>query len=98
MLTGKSFSEALILTSTNPHYDKRLLMKITSSEHVVYLNCSECQNKKQFVYTTCSELAIFMYYTCKSMHTLLKYCGLVDTRIRASNQDLLVSQILLKNG
>ena len=36
-------------------------MKITSSEHVVYINCSECQtkNQKQFVYTTCSELVIF---------------------------------------
>ena len=42
--TGKSFSEALILASTNPQYDKRLLielrvhwyMKTTSSEHVVY--------------------------------------------------------------
>ena len=39
--TGKSFSEALILVSTNPQYDKRLLielrvqyMKIPSSEHV----------------------------------------------------------------
>ena len=38
--TGKSFSEALILTSTNPQYDKRLFielrvqyMKIASSEH-----------------------------------------------------------------
>ena len=47
-VTGKSFSEALILASTNPHYDKRLFiespvqcMKITSSEHVVYINCSE---------------------------------------------------------
>ena len=66
--TGKSFSEALILASTNLQYDKRLFielriqnMKITSSEHVVYINCSECQNKKQFVYTTCSELPIFMY-------------------------------------
>ena len=42
--SGKSFSEA-ILTSTNPHYDKRLsiespvqYMKIPSSEHVVYIN------------------------------------------------------------
>jgi hypothetical protein len=28
----------------------------TSAEHVVYQNCSECQNKQkqQFVYTTCS--------------------------------------------
>ena len=44
--TGKSFSEALILGSTNPQYDKRLFidlsvqyMKTTSSEHVVYTNC-----------------------------------------------------------
>ena len=69
-VTGKSFSEELILASTNPQYDKRLFielevqyMKILSSEHAVYINCSESQNKnkKQFVYTICSELAIFMY-------------------------------------
>ena len=66
--TGKSFSEALILASTNPQYDKRLFielqvqyMKIASSEHGVYINCSECKNKKQFMYTTCSELVIFKY-------------------------------------
>ena len=41
-LTGKSFSEAFILASTNPQYDKRLIielqvqyMKIASSEHVL---------------------------------------------------------------
>ena len=52
--TGKSFSEALILASTNPKYDKRLFMdlrvqymKTTSSVHVVYINCSECQNKNK---------------------------------------------------
>ena len=55
------WSEAFILASTNPQYDDRLFielrvhfMKIPSLEHVVYINCSECQNKKQFVYTTCS--------------------------------------------
>ena len=39
-LTGKTFSEAFILASTNPQYDKKLFielqvqyMKITSSEH-----------------------------------------------------------------
>ena len=44
--TGKSFSEALILASTNPQYDERLFidlpvqyMKTTSLEHVVYINC-----------------------------------------------------------
>jgi hypothetical protein len=53
-VTGKSFSEALILASTNPQYDKRLFielqvqnMKIASSEHVVYINCSEFQNKNK---------------------------------------------------
>ena len=60
------------LASTNPQYEDRLFielpieyMKIPSSEHDVYINCSECQNekKKQFVYTTCSELGIFMYST-----------------------------------
>ena len=46
LYTGKSFSEALILASTNPQYDKRLFialpvqcMKTTSSEHVVHINC-----------------------------------------------------------
>ena len=52
--TGKSFSEALNLASTNPQYDKGLFielrvqyMKTTSSVHVVYINCSECQNKNK---------------------------------------------------
>ena len=51
--TGKSFSEALIFASTNPQYDKILFielqvqcLKIPNSEHIVYINCSECQNKK----------------------------------------------------
>ena len=42
--TGKFFSEALIVGSTNPKYDKRLFidlpvqqMKTTSSEHVMYM-------------------------------------------------------------
>ena len=67
--TGRSFSEALILVSTNQQYDKRLFidlpvqyMQTTRSEHVVYINCFECHNnKKKFMYTTCSELAVFMY-------------------------------------
>ena len=62
--TCKSLSEALILGSTNPQYDKRLFIDLpvhenyklrTWGEHVC-INCSECQNKnkKQFVCTTCS--------------------------------------------
>ena len=45
--TGKSFSEALILGSTNPQYDKRLFndlpvqyMKTTSSEHEENMLCA----------------------------------------------------------
>ena len=55
--TGKYLSEALILALTNPQYDKRLFielrvqyMKTTSSEHVVYINCSECKkNNKETI-------------------------------------------------
>ena len=44
-------------------------------EHVAQINCSECQNKNQFVYLhnmfwACSELAIFMYWTANSMNNL----------------------------
>ena len=49
---GTVQSEAFILTSTNPQYDKRLFidlpvqyMKTTSSEHVVNINCQN-KNKK----------------------------------------------------
>ena len=45
--TGKSFSEAFILTLTNPQYDKRLFI--------------ESPVQEQFMYTTCSELGILMY-------------------------------------
>ena len=45
--TGKSLSEALILGSTNPQYDKRLFidlpvqyMKTTSSEHGENMLCA----------------------------------------------------------
>ena len=40
------------------------------------------------MYTTCSELVVFMYRTGKSMSNLLSYFGLVDARISASEKDL----------
>ena len=55
--TGKSFSEALILPTTNPQYDKRLFielpvqyMKIPSSEHVENMLCT------QIVFCFCSDI------------------------------------------
>ena len=59
VITGKSLSEAFILTSTNPQYEKRLFidlpvqyMKTTSSEHgenmlcaqIVFCFCFDIQN------------------------------------------------------
>ena len=34
------------------------------------------------MFSTCSELGIFMYWTGNSLDNLLLYCGLVDARIR----------------
>ena len=45
------------------------------------------------MYTTCSELVIFIYWTRNSMNNLLSYCGLVDARIRASDKDLPVASL-----
>ena len=45
------------------------------------------------MYTKCSELVVFMYRTGKSMNNILSYCGLVDTRISASEKGLPVSCI-----
>ena len=72
-------------------------MKIPSSKHVVYINCSECHNKTNIcvhkMFLTCSDLGIFMYWTRNSMNNLLSYCGLVDAKIRASDKDLPVKQL-----
>ena len=102
LITGKSLSQALILSSTNPQYDNRLFiklpvqyMKITTSEHVVYTNCFLFLfwHSEQSMYTTCFELEIFIYWTFNSMNNLLSYYGLVDARISAAEKDLPVSHV-----
>ena len=70
-VTGKSVSEALILESVNPQYEDRLFIElrvqyktIASSEHVKNVLCTKIvlnvKTKKQFMYTTYTELAVFM--------------------------------------
>ena len=95
--TGKSVSEALILESVNPQYDDRLFINLrvlykenTNSGHVVYKHCFEYQNKnkKQRLYTTCSEFVFFWDRSRKSMNNLLSYYGLTDARMNASEKDL----------
>ena len=118
-ITGKSLSEALVFASTYPYpqyeCDDKIVQWITSSlhknsklrtcqEHVVYINCSECQNKIKTtncvnnMFLICSELGIFMYWTGNSMNNLLSYCGLVVERIRASEKDLPVHYTALADG
>ena len=69
-------------------------MKTTSSEHQENILCTQIvfcfdiQNKFMYTTLTCSELGIFIYWTCNSMNNLLSYCGLVDARINASEKDL----------
>ena len=51
------------------------------------------KTKKQFMYTTFSELVVFMYWTGQSMNNLLSYCGSVEVRINASDKDLPVHKL-----
>ena len=67
-VTGKSLSEAFILTSVNPQYDKRLFMdlpvqymKTISLEHVVHINCSGCQNK------LCTQHVLSLQFSCTEL-------------------------------
>ena len=56
---------------------------------IVFCFCTE--NSEQFMYTTCSELVVFMYWTHNSMNILLPYFGLIGARISASEKDLPVN-------
>ena len=98
--TGKSLSEALILALTNPWYDDRLFIelrvqyiKIASSEHEVdhvVLNVKTKTKKPICVhnmFSTCSELGSFMYWTRNSMNNLLSYFRLSDARMSASDKE-----------
>ena len=72
--------------------------KLQSSEHVVYINCFLFVLTFRTIhvhntFSSCSELGIFMYWTRNSMNNLLSYCGLVDARISASEEDLPVYKI-----
>ena len=73
--TGKYFSQALILASTNPQYGKRLFielqvqyMKIVSSKHGENMErtcCIECQNKtKKCVYNMLTPCRALPDITC----------------------------------
>ena len=54
-------------------------MKIASSEHVMYTNCS-------FVLTFRTIYVYNMFWACNSTNDIMSYCGLVDARIGASEE------------
>ena len=79
---------------------QKIVHWFTNSVHENYKIITCCVNKlflfwhsEQFMYTTYSELVVFMYWTGKPMNHLLSYCGLVDVRINTSDKDLPVLQI-----
>ena len=62
----------------------------TSCAHKLFW-MSKQKQKTIFVhnmFSSCSELVVFMYWTGKSMNNLLSYCGLVDARISDSKRKL----------
>ena len=58
--------------------------KNACSEHIVYKNCFEYQDKEIFFYT---QHVLNLYFSFNSMNNLLSYCGLPE---RASEKYLLV--------
>ena len=49
------------------------------------------------IFSPCSELVGFMYWTGKSMNNLLSFCGLVDMKINASDKDLPIIAVFLQH-
>ena len=90
--TGKSLSETLIFASNNPQYDDRLFIELqVQYQKIPSSNLGRaCCVQKLFLtfrtifvhnmFSPCSELGIFMYWTCNSMNNLSSYCGLVDAK------------------
>ena len=86
---GKSFSEALILASVNPQYDQRLF-----SEFPEKYKFTCCVQKLFFCFrfdiqnNICTQHVLNLYFSGNSMNNLSSYCGLTDSRMRASEKDL----------
>ena len=98
---GASIIERNFL-SPNSHceYDKNCSLnykKNTSSEHVLYKNCF-CFLFFDIQNNTCTQHVLNLYFSCDSMNNLLSYCGLTDSRMRASEKDLPVLLVDMKTG
>ena len=72
--TGKSFSEGLVLTSTNPQYDKRLsielpvqCMKIPSSEHCQNMLCTQIVLNVKTKTNLCTKHVLSLEFSCTEL-------------------------------
>ena len=93
--TGKSFSEALILASVNPQYDKSLFNEF--SQKYKFRIC--CVQKLFFCFdipnNICKQQVLNLYFSGNWMNNLSLYCGLTDSKMKASDTDLPVLLPLL---
>ena len=58
--------------------------KNTSSEHLVHKNCL-CFDIKN---NNCTQHVLNLYFSSNSMNNLLSYCGLTESRMKASDTNL----------
>ena len=89
-VTGKSFSEAFILASVNPQYDKRLFIEF-KEKYKVTTCCLQIlfwMSKQKQKNNLCTRLVVYLHFSWNSMNNILSYCGLTDSRMRASDTDL----------
>ena len=92
MLTGKSYSNVLILASTNPQYDKRFFielqvqyMKIASSEHGENMGRTCCVHKLffAFVLTFRTTYVHNMFYPCSELAIFMhQSCNSMNNLLR----------------
>ena len=74
--TGKSFSEALILPSTKPHYNKRLFIELQVQYILENCKLRTCSEHAQKMLRTCSERAQNMLGTCSEhAQNMLRTCS-----------------------
>ena len=81
-ITGKSFSEALIFESINPKYNDRLFIKL-QVQNMIWMS-----KQKPICIHSMLQLAMFMYWSRNLMNNQSSYCGLIDSRMSASEKDL----------
>ena len=91
--TGKSLSEALFFASTihNKTKDCSLIYQLNTWQlqvqnilctWIVFYFCFDIQNN------ICTKHVLDLYFSRDSVNNVLSYCGLTDSRMRASETDL----------